>query len=564
MLHPSTKRLIDKLGDMTRRQKVTWQEAENGQMTHDTEGYRVTLTPDPYGVLLTDAQGREIETCSPSDFNDELDADGRPYAMFVEELYREAKRHARGAEEAISAVLAGLTAAETGVSDEPADLIDDADEEVSPEASGEDAVEDPLDDSSPLEPEAYLEMDSQSDITSAVASLASQVNTPLEVQPVEHEAPEEISEDTLESPIASRGDQQMPSEDEILTDENTGISLEEAVADSAHQVNTVEDAEPTEEATPKAEASMSPIMGYGVSSPDAPAAMEPVDEPGPLNEPAAGYTPTGCTEIEPEDASTAEADAPQFMGKVDSEATDEADTYTPAFADVSDSAPNHAQAEPFGSFTPEPEPEIAPSTPEVATIEATSGTEETAGEPSPAPQDNSPPSHNFLTGGYGGGLDDYAPESDTAQAHSEMVSSEPPEVEPQLEAAPAPEVTPQPPQSFSLSGIGNRQAPVEAPAPLDATDSVESVSAPQVVIDATHDQPWPGAESDDSDEHASAVETHFEVPEPHAEPEVEVAPEPDFIVDTPTEPAETLASEEETQTSEDAAPRPVKRFNPWN
>ncbi|HCX12004.1 MAG TPA: hypothetical protein DHU81_17040, partial [Hyphomonas sp.] len=75
------------------------------------------------------------------------------------------------------------------VSDEPADLIDDADEEVSPEASGEDAVEDPLDDSSPLEPEAYLEMDSQSDITSAVASLASQVNTPLEAQPVAHEAP---------------------------------------------------------------------------------------------------------------------------------------------------------------------------------------------------------------------------------------------------------------------------------------------------------------------------------------------------------------------------------------
>ena len=96
-----------------------------------------------------------------------------------------------------------------------------------------------MDDSSPLEPEAYLEMDSQSDITSAVASLASQVNTPLEAQPVEHEAPEEISEATLESPIASRGDQQMPSEDEILTDENTGISLEEAVADSAHQVNTV-------------------------------------------------------------------------------------------------------------------------------------------------------------------------------------------------------------------------------------------------------------------------------------------------------------------------------------
>ncbi|KCZ62698.1 hypothetical protein L53_11405 [Hyphomonas sp. L-53-1-40] len=564
MLHPSTKRLIDKLGDMTRRQRVTWQEAENGQMTHDTEGYRVTLTPDPYAVLLTDAQGREIETCSPSDFNDEFDADGRPYALFVEELYREAKRHARGAEEAISAVLAGLTAVETDVRDEPADLIDDADAEVMPGASGEDAVEDPLDDSSPLEPEAYLELDSQSDITSAVASLASQVNTPLEAQPVEHEAPEEISEDTLESPIASRGDQQMPSEDEILTDENTGISLEEAVADSAHEVNTVEDAEPTEEATPEAEASMSPIMGYGVSSPDAPAAMEPVDEPGPLNEPAAGYTPTGYTEIEPEDASTAEADAPQFMGKVDSEVTHEADTYTPAFADASDSAPNYAQAEPFDSYIPESEPEIAPSIPEGPAIEAASAPEEEAGEPSPAPQENAPTSNNFLTGGYGSGLGRYAPQSDTAQSHSEMETSETPETEPQLEAAPTPELPAQPPQSFSLSGIGNRQAPVETPAPLDATESVESVSAPRVVIDATHDQPWPGTEPVDSDEHTSDAETHFEAAEPHVEPEVEITPEPDFIMDTQTEPADTSSSEEKAQASEEVAPRPVKRFNPWN
>ena len=58
MLHPSTKRLIDKLGDMTRRQKVAWQEADDGSITHDTEGYRVTLTPEPHAVLLTDSQGR--------------------------------------------------------------------------------------------------------------------------------------------------------------------------------------------------------------------------------------------------------------------------------------------------------------------------------------------------------------------------------------------------------------------------------------------------------------------------------------------------------------------------
>jgi hypothetical protein len=564
MLHPSTKRLIDKLGDMTRRQRVTWQEAENGQMTHDTEGYRVTLTPDPYAVLLTDAQGREIETCSPYDFNDEFDADGRPYALFVEELYREAKRHARGAEEAISAVLAGLTAVETDVGDEPADLIDDADAEAMPEASGEDAVEDPLDDSSPLEPEAYLELDSQSDITSAVASLASQVNTPLETQPVEREAFEDISEDTLEPPLASQGDQQIPSEDEILTDENTGISLEEAVADSAHHEETVEDAEPAEEATPEAATSMSPIMGYGVSSPEAPAAMEPVDEPGPLNEPAAGFTPTGYTEVEPDDVSTAEVEASQFTGEVEAQVRDEADTYTPAFADSSDSAPNYAQAEPFDSFTPESEPELAPSIPDGPAIEAARSPEEEAGEPSPGLQENAPTSNNFLMGGYGSGLGRYAPQSEAAQSHSEMETPETPETVPQLEAAPTPELPAQPPQSFSLSGIGTRQAPVETPAPLDATESVESVSAPRVVIDATHDQPWPGTEPVDSDEHMSAAETHFETPEPHVEPEVEIAPEPDFIMDTQTEPAEISSSEEQTQAPEEVAPRPVKRFNPWN
>jgi hypothetical protein len=38
MLHPSTKRLIDKLSEMTRKQRVAWSEGENGAITHDTEG----------------------------------------------------------------------------------------------------------------------------------------------------------------------------------------------------------------------------------------------------------------------------------------------------------------------------------------------------------------------------------------------------------------------------------------------------------------------------------------------------------------------------------------------
>mgnify|MGYP006186622573 CR=1 FL=1 len=70
MLHPSTKRLIDKLSEMTRKQRVTWTEGEHATVVHDTEGYRVVITPDPHTVLLTDALGREIETCTPEEFAD--------------------------------------------------------------------------------------------------------------------------------------------------------------------------------------------------------------------------------------------------------------------------------------------------------------------------------------------------------------------------------------------------------------------------------------------------------------------------------------------------------------
>tara|TARA_R110000787_G_scaffold589_6_gene2159 strand:- start:2873 stop:4414 length:1542 start_codon:yes stop_codon:yes gene_type:complete len=164
MLHPSTKRLIDKLSEMTRKQRVAWSEGENGTITHDTEGYRVVLTPEPHAVLLTDALGKEIESCTPAEFIDETDASGRPYSAFVADLYREAHRHARGAEKAIHTVLKGLEIveaepeAETDIAMDPAELI-----------------EDPGDDTDSL-PEAYPEVEGQNDMARAVASMADEVN----------------------------------------------------------------------------------------------------------------------------------------------------------------------------------------------------------------------------------------------------------------------------------------------------------------------------------------------------------------------------------------------------
>jgi hypothetical protein len=582
MLHPSTKRLIDKLGDMTRRQRVTWQEAEDGQMTHDTEGYRVTLTPEPYAVLLTDAQGREIETCSPSDVADEFDSEGRPYAVFVEELYREAKRHARGAEAAISAVLAGLTAVEVSAEDTPADLVENAagpDTETLDIAPGAPAVEDPLDDSSPLEPEAYWEMDSQSDITSAVASLANQVNTPLAINPVDLEALEDISEDA-------------PDE---LTE-----SPEESVACTVDNAHVGEEPEASEEDGPETATSDTPIMGYGVGSPEEPAALEPVAQPGPLNGPAAGFTPTGFAETTPDMA-------------VEAEARDKFASYAPAFSDTHEDAPAYAQAEPFDNFTSEPEkgeflPEFPMPETRFAPTEDTaesmeldmdndvqpapagqmeehaSGPSTQESGPSPAPQENFlTSSSSLLAGGFGGSLSRYTTEPDSAQ---ELMEPEPadvptstyeaagtPEVETQFEAAPEPEAEPEPASasdtsptplpSFSLSGIGARQVPVGTPAPPEASDPVESVTAPQVVIDATHDQPWPGSEPTGLDEPALAPDMQFEAPEPRTETGEEIAAEPDFMVGTLPETVDARA-DDEPEIAEEAPPRPVKRFNPWN
>lgn len=170
MLHPSTKKLIDKLNEMTRKQRVAWIEGEDGSVVHDTEGYRVVLTPEPHGMLLTDALGREIETCRGDEFADEKDASGRPYAQFVGELYREAHRHARGAERAIRTLLAGLEAADEKTA--PAKPAEPEPAPPPPEMATDDTAQ----------------LDGETEITAAVATMAEAVNKTA--PPVAEAAPE--------------------------------------------------------------------------------------------------------------------------------------------------------------------------------------------------------------------------------------------------------------------------------------------------------------------------------------------------------------------------------------
>ncbi|RAN37353.1 hypothetical protein [Hyphomonas pacifica] len=592
MLHPSTKRLIDKLSQMTHKQKVAWQEGENGQITHDTEGYRVTLTPEPCAVLLTDALGREIETCSPDDFANEVDANGRPYAQFVTELYLEARRHARGAEKAINALLAGLDEvdAEADV-DEASTQEQDASSAIAAGSSTETLIEDLGDDSAPLDPDMYPEFEGQSDMQRAVASLADQVNGQPRAAPVEEAA-----------------------------------------------VEPEEDAE---------------LHGFAIPPTEDVEATETEDAHTPLDEPEAGYTPThmdGAEEVqsgeagEPEMAEAA-LDVETEVQIEDAPAEPEPAPYAPAFMDEETAAPIYAQSEPIGDFTPQTEtaPQTAPEVETVSrfseetvdTFEAPSSEdlhvqetpehsvytedlpeESGAEEASPVPSETLE-DKPFQTGSFGtGSLNQYrpshTPEDPAPLIETEEASSAPaPATEDTVETVAAAEATesqpaPQPeaPRSFSLSGIssgfglGAHSRPAEPAPHPHSPDPVEKVGSPHVVIDGTSDLPdWlpeqsesdihaddqpPSTDAPSTDDNEEVVATQTQEETPEVQPEANnwetSAPAPDYSpfpeAETPPTPREAPSEtytpyESETfEEDEDTEPtppsRPAKRFNPWN
>lgn len=108
MLHPSTKKLIDKLIEMTAATKITWTEGEDGTLNYDTEGYRVSIGQAPSGVVLLDAGGRVLETVSDSMLSGTSDESGRNYSVKVDHLVSNARRELSGAEAAISKIVSAL------------------------------------------------------------------------------------------------------------------------------------------------------------------------------------------------------------------------------------------------------------------------------------------------------------------------------------------------------------------------------------------------------------------------------------------------------------------------
>lgn len=200
MIHPSTKKLIDKLGDMTAQRKISWAEGEDGAVVYDTEGYRVSLAGSPTEVILADALGKELDKADHGELSATVMEDGTSYAAYVEQLHKEAGRIARGAEHAIDAVLAGLDLDGDGIPDidpEIAQDIEEAEAELEVEAIAETVSDDPQPDPEPVveysEEDSTVQYDDTSvsaeapdensyaenepDVSQAVKDLAKQVNS---------------------------------------------------------------------------------------------------------------------------------------------------------------------------------------------------------------------------------------------------------------------------------------------------------------------------------------------------------------------------------------------------
>lgn len=540
MLHPSTKKLIDKLAEMTRKKRVEWDEGENGQVIHDTEGYRVILTPEPHAVLLTDVLGKEIETCTPEEIAAETDDEGRPYALYVGSLYREASRHARGTERAIDAVLRGLESKEQTVV------------EVAPavEIPVEESVEDITDESDPAEFGGYaeidaaddypaddsVEIDGESEMKDAVASLAEQVNNP--------EPREETSEFT--SPTAASSWD--------VTEDNQPDVLAESEA-SPWDAPKADLADPVEEEELQLEA-------------DIESAGAPTDE---SYEPFHSDVPESS---EPEPEATFE-NAPSTFEPLDSEPIQTAAT------EVEDTISS----------------EMVEQSSPVSPVAETANTEI---EVSPSPSN---PTSTMLSGGFfgGGGISNLSryksaastppanpvnsepPKTEATEAMEPAAPSEPSPFDPatydaltQVEPTPEPEPAepvahtepaPAPPKRFSLSGLASSTGfatpppepsqPIETPTePSNFTpERADAESSPRKVIDGTVDLPdLPVAPA--MDEEVEVELPRFE--QPLSETTPSGAEEESWIT------KEEAAQSE--KAAEPSTPKPQKKspFNPWS
>lgn len=189
MLHPSTKKLIDRLIVMTAKGKIDWKEGEGDSVQYTTEGYGVILEIEPNEIVITAVDGRELERATASDIADVTNETGPSYTEQVASMTRDAIRKAKGIDKAITTLLAGIDLDGDGIPDIPVETLE---AEI---AEANDIIEDVGDETAAISVEdidvevetagsgaTSVEIISENedtpteDVTEAVARLAEEVN----------------------------------------------------------------------------------------------------------------------------------------------------------------------------------------------------------------------------------------------------------------------------------------------------------------------------------------------------------------------------------------------------
>ena len=182
MLHPSTKKLIDRLAEMTALKQIDWAETEDGGVVYATEGYSVRLTDTPPQVVLATENGKMLEEASEGLLKDTPHDEHGNYGDLIVAVVKEASRIAKGTEAAIDALLAGLSGQSPNKrKSDSAPAATDAKTAVDDEDEGEPDL--PVNESIPPraliedEPEERLHAGfDEDDVSGAVARLAEEVN----------------------------------------------------------------------------------------------------------------------------------------------------------------------------------------------------------------------------------------------------------------------------------------------------------------------------------------------------------------------------------------------------
>ncbi len=545
MLHPSTRKLIEKLQEMTDKRRITWAEGEEGRSVYDTEGYRVSVNAEPAELILSDALGKELERADAELLASTPADSGGTFADIISTMASEAQRIARGTETAIETVLAGFELPETPepqAEDIEADLVDAEDIEPD-ETSMSEVVEDTGDETRPFD---------EPNMTLAVAALADKVNgadasedAPVDDEPAsrqqletaeaplapEQETVEETAETRDEPTIQDAATPPLVAETDVSAAPGFAAELQSAPGsdEGSPEEARAEQGQPTPQPAESASAA-SPLGAFGAYSsfgaPTAPTA-EPVSEP---ESQKADATPeTQTTDPEPE---TDPHDAPA------SDDTPE-DQILASVTDTATTVESPPEAEARSTFEPDVESPIEPEVEVQVEPEAPS---EPTPFTSPVQADPEPIAATALT---------TAAEPAPAAAANESEPIEPTA----LQDMSVERQTPFAQAQVEAPEIAETSEPLAQPVePATATDDMPNIAETADVAPTIAAEPI----ASEAETPATPVEQSPATAAATEDEALNLTPPPAPEAEDPFEP-----EPEEDLEAGDAPPKPATRFNPW-